>query len=135
ERKDAVKVLLCIYGVPLRVGGKEPDASDAAELATVQTELKLVRDRLKELETRLKELEPAARADPKGEAAKERTKVEEERKKAQGQERSLDGRQRWLSYAESHASVDSELMLLWWDKYELRRFIVNPLHFQYPAER
>src|SRR3954469_23418934 len=32
DRKDAVKVILTVYGVPLRVGAKEPTADQKAEL-------------------------------------------------------------------------------------------------------
>ena len=35
-----------------------------------------------------------------------------------------------LDHQESHACVDSELMLLWWPKYPLERFVPNPLYFQ-----
>ena len=35
-----------------------------------------------------------------------------------------------LSHAESHACVDSELMLLWWPKYRSMRWVPNPLYFQ-----
>src|SRR5207237_2160230 len=42
----------------------------------------------------------------------------------------LKRRQAFLSHAESHAAVDSELMLLWWDPYELRRWQTNLNYFQ-----
>ena len=35
-----------------------------------------------------------------------------------------------LSHGESQAGVDSELMLLWWPKYDLVRWVPNPLNFQ-----
>ena len=43
---------------------------------------------------------------------------------------SLDRRRRALSHDESHGAVDSELMLLWWEKYPLDRWVPNPLYFQ-----
>jgi uncharacterized protein (TIGR03790 family) len=134
ERKGKIKVLLCIYGVPLRVGGKQPNDQEKAELAPIQMECKKLQDRIKELETRVKQLEADARKDAKSEPTKELPKVRDELKKAQGGLRNLERRRNWLSYAESHAAVDNELMLLWWDDYELRRFLVNPLHFQAPEE-
>jgi uncharacterized protein (TIGR03790 family) len=38
-----------------------------------------------------------------------------------------------LTHAESQASVDSELMLLWWEKYPLDRWVINPLYWQLNA--
>jgi uncharacterized protein (TIGR03790 family) len=40
--------------------------------------------------------------------------------------------ERWdiLTHRESNASVDNELMLLWWSDYPLRRWVPNPLYFQ-----
>lgn len=134
DRKDKIKALLCIYGVPLRVGGDEPTAQEKAELATLQTSLKKAQDQVKELEARVKQLEAEKKQNFKSEAAKTLPKIRDELKKAQGEQRRLDTRRRWLSHAESQAAVDNELMLLWWDDYELRRFIVNPLHFQVPEE-
>jgi uncharacterized protein (TIGR03790 family) len=71
ERREQAKVLLTVWGVPLRVGPQEPTAEEQA--AGVQ-------------------------------------------------------------YDESHAAVDSELALLWWGAYELRRWQANPLYFQVPDE-
>jgi uncharacterized protein (TIGR03790 family) len=39
-----------------------------------------------------------------------------------------------LTAAESTASVDSELMLLWWPDYPLARWVINPLYFPLPDE-
>lgn len=134
-RKEKAKVLLSVYGVPLRVGGSATAASDQAELATVAASLKTTRARLKEVQARLTMIEADAKKDPKGAAGQERTTLDEERKKLAAEEKRQDGRHRWLTHAESQAAVDSELMLLWWDSYELRRFLPNPLHAQYPAEQ
>ena len=134
DRKEKVKVLLCIYGVPLRVGGKEPPEKDRAELANVQTELKKAQDRTTEFAAAVKKLEADAKKDPKSDAAKDLADAREKLKKAQAEQQGLERRRNWLSYAESQAAVDNELMLLWWDDYELRRFQINPLHFQVPDD-
>ncbi|MGL6096947.1 MAG: TIGR03790 family protein, partial [Fimbriiglobus sp.] len=47
----------------------------------------------------------------------------------------LVARRQTLSHAESTASVDSELMLLWWPDYPLARQIPNPLYWQVPEFR
>src|SRR4029450_5405366 len=39
-----------------------------------------------------------------------------------------------LVHGQSQASVDSELMLLWWETYDLVRWVPNPLNFQASAE-
>src|SRR5205814_1934462 len=39
ERRDKVKVLLTIYGVPLRVGRQEPGAEESKELARLQPQI------------------------------------------------------------------------------------------------
>src|SRR2546430_187282 len=39
----------------------------------------------------------------------------------------LESRRIVLSYQESVAGVDSELMLLWWPNYPLARWVMNPL--------
>lgn len=44
----------------------------------------------------------------------------------------LEAQKRAITQSESTAAVDSELMLLWWENYELRRWVVNPLYFRTP---
>jgi uncharacterized protein (TIGR03790 family) len=39
-------------------------------------------------------------------------------------------RRHFVTHAESEACVDSELSLLWWDNYDLRRWQLNMLYFQ-----
>lgn len=111
EHKDKVKVLLTTYGVPLRVGQVAPNASEKKELDTVTPEVVEARKKLAELEKRKD-------ADKK-ELDASRTLVNK-----------LNERVYKLSHSESQACVDSELMLLWWPKYEFVRWVPNPLNFQ-----
>ena len=111
QHKDKVKVLLTTYGVPLRVGQIAPNESEKKELATVNPELVEARKRLAELEKRKD-------ADKK------------ELDEARAVVNKLHERLYKLSHGETQASVDSELMLLWWPKYELVRWVPNPLNFQ-----
>ncbi len=120
DRKDKIKVLLCIYGVPLRVGGPEPDEKEKAELAKVQGELGPLRERLKQAQEQIKQLGPAAKKEPASAIGKEAAQLEAERSKLQQQEQRLERRRLSLSHAESHAAVDNELMLLWWDMMTAR---------------
>jgi uncharacterized protein (TIGR03790 family) len=110
-RKDAAKVILTVYGVPLRVGRPEPTAEEKAELAKLAPDLDAARKAVAELEK-------DTAADPKELAA------------ARAKRDALDRKRRALSHDESRASVDSELMLLWWDSYPLDRWVPNPLYFQ-----
>ncbi|QDU18501.1 TIGR03790 family protein [Urbifossiella limnaea] len=110
ERKDAVKVILTVYGVPLRVGRQDPGADEKAALAKLAPELDAARKAVEALEK--------DKADPKDVAA------------AREKRDALDRKRRNLSHDESHAAVDSELMLLWWDRYPLDRWVPNPLYFQ-----
>jgi uncharacterized protein (TIGR03790 family) len=115
DRKDAVKVILTVYGVPLRVGRQVPTAAEKAELDKLNTELDTARKRVAELER-------DKSADPKDVAA------------ARSARDALDRKRRALSRDESQAAVDSELMLLWWESYPLDRWVQNPLYFRAPPE-
>lgn len=112
DRKDAVKVILTVYGVPLRVGRQESTADEKAELAKLAPELDAARKAVEKLEK--------DKADAKDVAAARRTRD------------FLDLKRRSLSHDESHAAVDSELMLLWRDSYPLDRWVMNPFYFRRP---
>jgi uncharacterized protein (TIGR03790 family) len=133
-KKDQARVLLSIYGVPLRVGGPEPSPEEReqikkldAEIKTKQAATKVLQDATTALEkTReglnLLEIRAFARA--------QRELLARQQAEITG----LNRRRGHLAHAESQACVDSELMLLWWDKYELRRWVVNPLYWQMPKD-
>jgi uncharacterized protein (TIGR03790 family) len=110
-KKDAVKVLVTTYGVPLRVGQQPPNAEEKKALEKLRPELAEARKKFAELEKNKdadkKELDAARR------------EVEQ-----------LQRRERVLTHAESQASVDSELMVLWWENYPLVRWVSNPLYMQ-----
>jgi uncharacterized protein (TIGR03790 family) len=108
--KDAAKVLVTTYGVPLRVGRVLPNADEQKELATLRPELAKARKELAELEKKDKDKQ----ADAKELAA------------ARAEVNKLQARERVLTHAESEASVDSELMCLWWPEYALVRWQMNP---------
>ena len=132
DRKDRVKVLLCVYGVPLRVGADLSTEAETVELTKLNAEIKQEQDRIKNLEIELKKQEATAAKDKSNEPNKKLKEVNDELQKLRAQVQKLEGRRRWLSHAESVASVDSELMHLWWDHYERRRFMANPMHWQAP---
>ncbi|MDB5311406.1 MAG: hypothetical protein JWO38_5608 [Gemmataceae bacterium] len=111
DRKDAAKVILTVYGVPLRVGGQAPGPEEKKELDALIPELDAARKKVADLEK---------------DKAAEPKELAEARSKRDG----LDARRRRLSHDESHAAVDSELMLLWWGTYPLDRWVMNPLYFR-----
>lgn len=134
EKRDKAKVLLTVYGVPLRVGGQVPNAEEKQELEQVRTELAPLEKQRQDLDAAIKDLETKSKDDSKPELAEDLAARRQERDKIQQLIQPLERRQRFLSYQESHAAVDSELALLWWDDYELRRFHPNLLYFQVTAE-
>ena len=114
DKKDACKVILVVYGVPLRIGDEVPTKEEQAELTKLRPELDAAR---KELE-RLQKEKAAADA-----IAAARKRVSE-----------LDRQVEKLAHGWTAAAVDSELMLLWWPKYELTRWVNNPLYWQVSDE-
>ena len=134
DKRDKVKVLLTVYGVPLRVGPKEPNADEKAELEKVKKELEPLEKKRKELDETIKGLEAKVKDEPKGEAAAVLIARRQDRAEVENQIRPLESRKKFLSYDESTAAVDSELALLWFDDYDLRRWQLNLLYFQVPEE-
>src|SRR5262245_41105057 len=115
DKKDDVKVLVTTYGVPLRVGPQLPNEEEKKALEKLRPELAEARKKLAELEKTKKD---GGSVDAKELAS------------AQESVDTLQKRERILSHAESNACVDSELMLLWWGKYPLVRWVANPLYMQ-----
>ncbi|MCU0705480.1 MAG: TIGR03790 family protein [Fimbriiglobus sp.] len=108
-KKDACKLILCVYGVPLRVGAQMPSREEKEQVEKLKPELD----------------EAKKRADD----AKKDKKADE----AAAAQRTVDRLNRQianLQYDQSTAAVDSELMCLWWPKYELTRWQMNPLFWQ-----
>ena len=132
EKKDEAKVLLAIYGVPLRVGGKEKSKEEAEELKKLEPEIKSIEEALKKSEEGIKKLETTK--EPISEEIDHDKKLKSdlltERKKLPR----LIEKRMMLNHQESQAAVDSELMLLWWDDYNLTRWQINLMHFQVPAK-
>ena len=131
-RRDKIKCVVGMYGVPLRVGGEQPSEEERAELKTLDPELKSAKEAVAAAQAELKKL-PASKAGATGEAV-----IRKER------ETEINGltvtvtrltlRRAVLMHAETQAAVDSELMLLWWGKYELRRWQPNLNYYQVPVK-
>src|SRR6267142_2068289 len=132
ERRDKAKVLLSVYGVPLRVGPQEPNKEEAAELAKLQPQINRLRGEEQQLQQEITGLETESKEDPPGVLAQTLRERRQERDALREQWEPLDERRQRLAYEESQACVDSELSLMWWDHYELRRWQLNLLYFQVP---
>jgi uncharacterized protein (TIGR03790 family) len=109
DRPNA-KVLLATYGVPLRVGGQILTDEEKKKLAEHDKQLETARKKSTDLEK--------AKADAKEISA------------ARNEVNGLQQVRRVMAHDESHACVDSELMLIWWKSYTLDRWVMNPLNFQ-----
>ncbi len=132
-RKDKAKVLLTVYGVPLRVGRAEPSAAEKAELAKVNQRLDHYQKNLTALNDDVKVLEKDDRGWFFTHAADLR-RLRGERDALSAIVKPLEARRQHLGHAESEAAVDSELSLLWWDDYDLRRWQLNLHYFQVPEK-
>jgi uncharacterized protein (TIGR03790 family) len=107
-RKDAVKCLVTVHGMPLRVGAQLPTPAEKAEADRLKADRPAVQ---------AKAAAPTADAAAKQELAKLETTLMK------------------VEHRESYAAVDSELMLLWWPDYPLMRWVLNPLNWQMPEAR
>lgn len=116
EKKATIRCILCVYGVPLRIGGKEPTAEEKKQLDEWKPKLDLARKSLAELEK-----------------AEKKDAIEISASKAEI--RALEDKIAALSHRESQAAFDSELMLLWQKDYKLERWQPNPLNWQFPADK
>lgn len=133
-RRHAVKVLLIVQGVPLRVTGGVPRPEDLRQADVLRQEREQLAPRLQAARQNLADKEKELPAKPA--LAPE---VETARRQVQQlviQDRQLEHRILVLSQDQSHAAVDSELALLWWGDYPTARWLPNPLHWQFsPARR
>ncbi len=116
EKKATIRCILCVYGVPLRIGGKEPTAEEKKQLDELKPKLDGARKSLAELEK-----------------AEKKDAIEISASKAEI--RALEDKIAALSHRESQAAFDSELMLLWQKDYKLERWQPNPLNWQFPADK
>lgn len=99
DRKADAKVILCVYGVPLRVGPKSLTEADKAGLQKLDEEIAAAKQSADKNKEELANLKKAALVEDR-----------------------------------STAAVDSELMLLWWPKYDVNRWVMNPLYWQVPDD-
>ena len=114
SKKDKIKVILTVYGVPLRVGAKILSGDEKVKADEIK----------KQLDDSRKELENAEKV----KAGKD--KIDGFKKKIVD----LNSQHRIAIATESLACVDSELMCLWWQPYDLSRWQPNPLYWKAPQD-
>jgi uncharacterized protein (TIGR03790 family) len=132
DRRPRPRVLLSIYGVPLRVGAQTPSAKDREELAKLKPELDEAQSANANLLNSIRKAELDKEKDPQSPLADAIPRKQAQQHAVQQKIQLLEEQQRQWLHLESQASVDSELMLLWWDNYPLARWVVNPLYWQFP---
>lgn len=132
NRRPAPKVLLMIYGMPLRVEAQPSTPAEREELAKLRPELEQAHAVHDKLTKSIRLLEQEVKKDPQTPLADAIPAKQTEQQAAQQKVQSLENRQRQLQHVESQASLDSELMLLWWDNYPLAQWVTNPLYWQIP---
>jgi uncharacterized protein (TIGR03790 family) len=108
DKKDKVKVIVLVYGVPLRIS--QVQLTEPQKLA------------VEKVRGELAEVKKAAAAKPGDFALKAKQAI-------------LTEREITLSFDQSQAAVDSEIMQIWWPPYRTARWQPNPLNWQFPASR
>lgn len=134
EKRDQAEVLVSMYGVPLRVGGGRPSADEKKMLDRLPEELKAARAKQKQLEDDIKQLEKEQKPESTAQGKKQLQELRQQRDRLNQEIQGQTHRERWLNHAEAVAAVDSELMLLWWGDYELRRWQPNLLYWRVPEK-
>lgn len=123
RRMTLPKVLLFVYGVPLRVGGIDYTEAEKAAVAKIQKDIGITQKRLENAVKQVKELQE--------QGGLELQAAQQELKKAQSTMAELRRQEKRLINM-SQAAVDNEMMLVLWEPYELKLFQPNPLHFRAP---
>src|SRR5262249_27057907 len=107
-------------------------AEEKTQLAELNPQITKLQAEQKQLQEAIAALEAKAKDSPSDERTKTLQQRRQERDALQKKLAPLQERQRQLSHADSHAALDSELTLLWWDSYERGRWQPNLLNFQVP---
>ncbi len=125
--RSQVKVLLTVYGVPLRVGPQQPTPAELEAVKPMEEELKTIDDQIRQAQAQVNKIKQEGGADL---AAAEQALRRQIARKHYLMEQ-IPARK----HEQSTASVDSELSLLWWGNYPTSKWLINPLHRQFPQAR
>jgi uncharacterized protein (TIGR03790 family) len=130
DRRPLPRVLMTVYGVPLRVGPQAPTDAEKAEIAKVRVEIEENNTNVRKLSAAVSLLKADVEKDKNSPLAPILPEREKQLKEAQAKVGQLQDQFRHLEHSESTASVDSELMLMWFPPYELSRWVISPLYWQ-----
>ncbi len=133
DKKEQAKVLLSVYGIPLRVGGQDATPEEAEKIKALDPRMKEVAEAIPTLQTKVKLLEATYKEKPGDQLKTWLEETKAELTKMSLEKATLEQKRRLLAHAESNAAVDSELMMLWWDNYELTRWQLNLGYWRLPA--
>ncbi|MFO0809552.1 MAG: TIGR03790 family protein [Gemmataceae bacterium] len=129
DHKLQPKVLLTVYGIPLRVGPQLVTADEQAKIAKLNLEGDGYRKTAAELKKLIRHAEEDIRKDAKSPLADILPEKRADLQKAEDKLHEIEELTRFLQHSESQACVDSELMLLLWNgDYPLSRWVFNPLY-------
>ena len=125
-------MLLTVYGMPLRIGEQTMSDAEKQALEKLEPDIEAAASEIRKLNLSIRLLGADVEKDPDSALAPVLAERRGQLKAAEHKKTQLDERARQLFHAESTASVDSELMLLWWPPYSLSRWVINPLYWQIP---
>lgn len=126
------KVLVSIYGIPLRVGPVESSKLELDELEKLKPQLQMARHEMERKQRLYRMAEEDAAKDKDSPLRDTVAKYREEATEARNKVHELEEREKKLRHVDSVASVDSELMQLWWPEYPKVRWVINPLNRRVP---
>jgi uncharacterized protein (TIGR03790 family) len=133
--RPVTRVLLTVYGMPLRIGEQPMSDAEKAALDKLKPEIEANASEIRKLNMAIRMWTADVEKDPTSPSAAILAERQTQLKAAEQKRHVLDERGRQLIHAESTASVDSELMLLWWPPYPLTRWVFNPLYWQVSEEK
>lgn len=134
DKKEKAKVLLSIYGVPLRVGPQLPNAAEQEEIKKLDPQIRDLQAAVAQWQAVVATQDAFKKTVPLILSMPTPNDNRRQLLTSQQELNAVNIRRGQLNYPESQACVDSELMMLWWDNYDLRRFRVNAMHWQIPAK-
>src|SRR5262245_43899974 len=106
DRRREAKVLLSVYGIPLRVGPQFPSATDRAELAKLRPQLDDAQAEDQKLLQSVRAMEGELRNDPKSPVGAVLPRTRDQQQAVHQKVKELEVVQNRLLHVESQASVD-----------------------------
>ena len=135
SRRPQPKVLLTVYGIPLRIGEQPMTEGEKATHQKLVAELDANLVEIRKFTHAVRLLEEDIQKDPSSVMAPILADRKDQLRNAEEKRKQFEERVALVTHRESTAAVDSELMLVLWPPYELSRWIFNTLYWQVPEDR